>query len=96
MLNAPIRLANKEVFTSASIGIAVAAPRYRKAEDLLRDADVAMYRAKAEGRHRFALFDETLHQDALHLLELEGDLRRAVSRQEFEPFFQPIQRSTKA
>ena len=92
VLNAPIRLANKEVFTSASIGIAVAAPRYRKAEDLLRDADVAMYRAKAEGRHRFALFDETLHRDALYLLELEGDLRRAVVRQEFEPFFQPIQR----
>ena len=92
VLNAPIRLANKEVFTSASIGIAVAAPRYRKAYDLLRDADVAMYRAKAEGRHRFALFDETLHRDALHILELEGDLRRAVARQEFEPFFQPIQR----
>ena len=92
VLNAPIRLANKEVFTSASIGIAVAAQRYRKAEDLLRDADVAMYRAKAEGRHRYALFDETLHRDALFLLELESDLRRAVSRQEFEPFFQPIQR----
>jgi diguanylate cyclase (GGDEF)-like protein len=92
VLNAPIRLANKEVFTSASIGIAVAAQRYRKAEDLLRDADVAMYRAKAEGRHRYALFDETLHRDALYLLELESDLRRAVSRQEFEPFFQPIQR----
>jgi diguanylate cyclase (GGDEF)-like protein len=92
VLNAPIRLANKEVFTSASIGIAVAAPRYRKAEELLRDADVAMYRAKGEGRHRYALFDETLHRDALHLLELEGDLRRAVTRQEFEPYFQPIQR----
>jgi len=92
VLNAPIRLANKEVFTSASIGIAVAAPRYRKAEELLRDADVAMYRAKSEGRHRYALFDETLHRDALHLLELEGDLRRAVTRQEFEPYFQPIQR----
>jgi EAL domain-containing protein (putative c-di-GMP-specific phosphodiesterase class I) len=51
-----------------------------------------MYRAKAEGRHRYALFDETLHRDALFLLELESDLRRAVSRQEFEPFFQPIQR----
>jgi diguanylate cyclase (GGDEF)-like protein len=92
VLNAPIRLANKEVFTSASIGIAVAAPRYRKADDLLRDADVAMYRAKSEGRHRYALFDETLHRDALHLLELEGDLRRAVTRKEFEPFFQAIQR----
>jgi diguanylate cyclase (GGDEF)-like protein len=92
VLNAPIRLANKEVFTSASIGIAVAAQRYRKAEDLLRDADVAMYRAKSEGRHRYALFDETLHRDALHLLELEGDLRRAVTRREFEPYFQAIQR----
>jgi EAL domain-containing protein (putative c-di-GMP-specific phosphodiesterase class I) len=51
-----------------------------------------MYRAKSEGRHRYALFDETLHRDALHLLELEGDLRRAVTRKEFEPFFQAIQR----
>ena len=91
-LNAPIRLGGKEVFTSTSIGIAVAASRYRKAEELLRDADVAMYRAKSEGRHRFALFDEHLHKEAMQLMELEGDLRRAIARNEFVPFFQPIVR----
>jgi diguanylate cyclase (GGDEF)-like protein len=93
-LNAPIRLGGKEVFTSTSIGIAIAATRYNKAEELLRDADVAMYRAKAEGRHRYALFDEHLHQEAMQLLELEIDLRRAISRNEFVPFFQPIVRLT--
>ncbi|HZP65349.1 MAG TPA: EAL domain-containing protein, partial [Rudaea sp.] len=91
-LNAPIRLGGKEVFTSTSIGIAIAAGRYTKAEELLRDADVAMYRAKAEGRHRYALFDEHLHQEAMQLLELEIDLRRAISRNEFVPYFQPIVR----
>jgi diguanylate cyclase (GGDEF)-like protein len=90
VLNAPIRLGGKEVFTSASVGIAIAAERYVKAEELLRDADVAMYRAKSEGRHRYALFDEGLHQEAMRLLELESDLRRAIARHEFLPFFQPI------
>ena len=51
-----------------------------------------MYRAKAAGRQRFALFDEGLHEDALRQLELEGDLRRAVQRNEFEPYYQPIVR----
>jgi diguanylate cyclase (GGDEF)-like protein len=91
-LNAPIRLSGKELFTSASIGIAMAAPHYRQAEELLRDADVAMYRAKSEGRHRHALFDEELHLAAMRLLDLEGDLRRAIARSEFVPFFQPILR----
>ena len=91
-LNAPIRLGVKEVFTSTSIGIALSSTRYAKAEELLRDADVAMYRAKAEGRHRFALFDERLHQEALRLLEVENDLKRAVGRGELEPYFQPIVR----
>jgi len=91
-LNAPIRLGGKELFTSASIGIALAAQHYRKPEELLRDADVAMYRAKSEGRHRFAVFDERLHLEAMRLLDLEGDLRRAIARSEFVPFFQPILR----
>ncbi|MBS0557858.1 MAG: EAL domain-containing protein [Proteobacteria bacterium] len=91
-LNAPIRLGGKEVFSSTSIGIAMAASRYRKAEELLRDADVAMYRAKSEGRHRYALFDEHLHMEAMQLMELESDLRRAIARNEFVPFFQPVVR----
>ncbi|MBW8312452.1 MAG: EAL domain-containing protein [Rhizobium sp.] len=86
----PMRIAGKELYTSASIGIALVDGRYRSPEELLRDADVAMYRAKATGRQRYALFDEHLHEAALKLLELEGDLRRALQRQEFVPHYQPI------
>ena len=89
-LSEPMRIAGKELYTSASIGIALAHERYRNPEELLRDADVAMYRAKAAGRQRFALFDETLHEDALRQLELEGDLRRGLQRNEFVPYYQPI------
>jgi len=88
----PMRIAGKELFPSASIGIALSHERYRNAEELLRDADVAMYRAKAHGRQRFEVFDERLHQEALRLLDLEGDLRRAILRSEFEPHFQSIVR----
>jgi EAL domain-containing protein (putative c-di-GMP-specific phosphodiesterase class I) len=58
----------------------------------LRDADVAMYRAKGRGRKRFEWFDQQLHTEALRLLDLESDLRRALSRNEFEPYFQAIVR----
>jgi len=91
-LREPMRIAAKDLFPSASLGIALSHERYRSAEELLRDADVAMYRAKAKGRQRFEVFDEKLHQEALRLLDLESDLRRAVLRQEFEPWFQPIVR----
>jgi len=91
-LSEPMRIDGKELFTSASIGIAFSHPRYTRPEELLRDADVAMYRAKAQGRQRFELFDENLRAEALRVLDLEGDLRRAVSRGEFEPHFQSIVR----
>ncbi|GMU43521.1 MAG: EAL domain-containing protein [Xanthomonadales bacterium] len=88
----PMRIGGKELFTSASIGIAFSHPRYSRAEELLRDADVAMYRAKAQGRQRFEIFDEQLRAEALRVLDLEGDLRRALARGEFEPHFQAIVR----
>ncbi|HEV8694489.1 MAG TPA: diguanylate cyclase, partial [Lysobacter sp.] len=91
-LSEPMRIAGKELFSSASVGIALSHERYRSPEELLRDADVAMYRAKAHGRQRFEIFDERLHQEALRLLDLESDLRRAIQRSEFEPHFQPIVR----
>lgn len=91
-LSEAMRIGGKELFTSASIGIAFAHPRYTRAEELLRDADVAMYRAKAQGRQRFELFDEQLRAEALRVLDLEGDLRRALARGEFEPHFQAIVR----
>ena len=89
-LNRPFRLGIKELYTTSSIGIAMAAPHYRRAEELLRDADTAMYRAKAEGRQRHALFDEQMRKEATDLQEIENDLRRAMTRNEFEPYFQPI------
>ena len=90
VLDEPIRVAGKELFTSTSVGIAVARPLYASPEELLRDADVALYRAKARGRRRCEVFDEALRREALHQLELEGNLRRALVRGEFEPVFQPI------
>jgi EAL domain-containing protein (putative c-di-GMP-specific phosphodiesterase class I) len=78
------------VFTSASIGIALTTHNYNRPEDLLRDADTAMYRAKASGRARHQIFDSEMHARSLSLLQLETELRRAVDRQEFEIFYQPV------
>ncbi len=89
-LDEPVRIGDKEMFTSASIGIAHAEPHYRHAEELLRDADAAMYRAKAQGRQRHEVFDEQLRTEALRALDLENQLRRAIAREEFEPHFQSI------
>lgn len=77
-LQAPFSLGGQEVFTSASIGIAMNAEDDRP-EDLLRNADTAMYRAKTLGRSRHALFDTAMHKRAVALLQLETDLRRAVT-----------------
>jgi predicted signal transduction protein with EAL and GGDEF domain len=86
----PIRVDNKDLFTSASIGIAYADSHYTRAEELLRDADTAMYRAKARGRQCYEVFDEQLRAEAMRALDLENDLRHALARHEFEPYFQPI------
>lgn len=85
-------VAGRELFPSASIGIALWQPRYRHADELLRDADAAMYRAKARGRDRAERFDEAMRAEAIRLLDLEADLRRAIQRDAFEPYFQPIVR----
>ncbi len=83
-------LDGKEVFTTASIGIALGSADYAKPEDLIRDADTAMYRAKAHGKARYELFDSAMHTRAIALLELETDLRRAVERGDFQIHYQPI------
>ncbi len=88
----PMWIESREVFPSASIGIALWHPRYRKSEELLRDADAAMYRAKRMGRNRSELFDEEMRAEAMRLLDLEADLRRAIIHDTFEPYFQPILR----
>ncbi len=83
-------LGGQEIYPTISIGIAMSSPTYRHAEDLLRDADTAMYRAKAAGRARHAVFDEEMHAVALDMLRLETDLRRALDRNEFFVVYQPI------
>ncbi|MBH8565648.1 EAL domain-containing protein [Nostoc sp. CENA67] len=89
-LSLTFKLSRYEVFMSASIGISWGNKDYEKPEYLLRDADTAMYRAKALGRARYHVFDPAMYQEAIQLLELENDLRRAVERQEFIIYYQPI------
>jgi diguanylate cyclase (GGDEF)-like protein/PAS domain S-box-containing protein len=86
----PFNIGGHEVFTTASIGIALSTPGYERAEDLLRDADTAMYRAKIQGKKRHVVFDKAMHDRAMELLQLETDLRRALSRREFFLHYQPI------
>ena len=89
-LSEPFNLDGYEVFTSASIGVIISDGVPRKAEDYLRDADTAMYRAKEAGKARYEIFDREMHVRNLNLLRLETDLRRALERDEFEIAYQPI------
>ncbi|MCC5598723.1 two-component system response regulator [Nostoc favosum] len=89
-LSLAFKLSRYEVFMNASIGISWGNKDYERPEYLLRDADTAMYRAKAQGRAKYHVFNPAMHQEAIQLLELENDLRRAVERQEFLVYYQPI------
>ncbi len=89
-LKLPFQIGGHEVFVGTSIGIALSSPRYETAEECLRDADTAMYRAKAAGRGSHAIFDREMHRRVVEQLRLESDLRRAVARHEFAVHYQPI------
>jgi diguanylate cyclase (GGDEF)-like protein/PAS domain S-box-containing protein len=89
-LAAPFVVGDKEVFTSASIGIALSNPAYQHAEELMRDADTAMYRAKSLGKSRYEVFDADMRASVMARLELETDLRRALERNELRNYYQPI------
>jgi len=89
-LRLPVSVAGAEVFTSASIGIAVATRADTSPEDLLRHADTAMYRAKDGGRGRYEIFDEDVRSSLRARLELESDLHRALDRRELEIQYQPV------
>src|ERR1041384_8255560 len=89
-LAAPFTIAEKEIVASASIGAVLSEAGGARPEDLLRDADLAMYRAKAQGRARFKLFDVEMRDRARARYELETDLRNALERGEFRLLFQPI------
>ncbi len=89
-LSLPFMLGGREVFTTVSIGIAPSSAEYERAEEILRDADTAMYRAKSMGKARYEIFDKEMHARALNILQIETDLRRAIERQEFYIQYQPI------
>jgi diguanylate cyclase (GGDEF)-like protein/PAS domain S-box-containing protein len=89
-LAAPFNLDGKKIFTSVSIGIALSYIGYDKPEDLLRDADTAMYRAKSLGKSRYEVFDLEMRASVIARLQLETDLRGALEREEFRNFYQPI------
>lgn len=87
---APFQLGHHEIYVTLSIGIATSDMSYRTPEEMLRDADLAMYRAKDRGRSRFEVFDASMRTAAMEQMALEHDLRRAVDRNEFEIVYQPI------
>ncbi|MGH6752595.1 MAG: bifunctional diguanylate cyclase/phosphodiesterase, partial [Bradyrhizobium sp.] len=89
-LRLPFTLQEQEIYVEASIGIALSATGYAAADEVLRDADLAMYRAKALGKSRYEVFDRTMHVQAMGQLALETDLRRALQNQEFILHYQPI------
>ena len=89
-LQTPFALNGHELVITASVGIAVSGPRYDSAEDVLRDADIAMYQAKSRGKAGHVIFDKAMHTLAVTRLKLETDLRYAAVRQEFRLHYQPI------
>lgn len=89
-LTLPFQLGEQEVFTSASIGIALSTKGYEEGEDVLRDAEIAMYRAKASGKAGHQVFESTMRLRQAGLLRLETELRRGVERGEFRAQYQPI------
>jgi diguanylate cyclase (GGDEF)-like protein/PAS domain S-box-containing protein len=89
-LRAPFSIGGREVFTSASIGIAFGHAHYSNPDEIMRDADTAMYHAKSRGKARHELFDKDMQERELDRIGLEGDLRRAVETNDFEIHYQPI------
>jgi diguanylate cyclase (GGDEF)-like protein len=89
-LQSHFNLSGHEVFTTTSIGIALSSTGYDHAEAMLRDADTAMYRAKAQGKACYEVFDKGMHTHAVYVLQMENDLRRALDREELRVYYQPI------
>jgi diguanylate cyclase (GGDEF)-like protein/PAS domain S-box-containing protein len=89
-LSAPFSIGGREVFTSASIGIAFGPAHYTNPDEVMRDADTAMYHAKARGKARHEVFDADMHARVRDRLSLENDLRRAIASNDFEVHYQPI------
>ncbi|WP_407695482.1 EAL domain-containing protein [Siculibacillus lacustris] len=89
-LKAPITLGEREVFLTTSIGVAIFDAATKKEDDLVKDAEIAMYHAKRLGGDRIEVFRASLRQHAVDILAIESDLRRALEREEIKVFYQPI------
>lgn len=89
-LNAPFIIDGKEIFTNSSIGIVLSSNGYFSIDNLIRDADIAMYRAKAKGRGCYAIFDPIVAQEVISASRLENDLKRAIEKEELRVYYQPI------
>ena len=89
-LGKPIAIDGRSLVVTGSVGLALFDQVYERPEDMMRDAELAMYRAKSLGKARAELFHPSLHSHAVHLLTLENDLRHAIDRNELQLFFQPI------
>src|SRR5215204_58145 len=90
VLQPPFTLEEQEVFITTSIGIALNSSTQERAEDLLRHADLAMYRAKHKGKARYEMFEPNMSTEAWRRLQLENELRQALERGEFKVYYQPI------
>ncbi len=87
---APFTIDGQEVVISVSVGIALSSPTYVAAEDVLRDSEIAMYRAKQAGKARCEVFDPAMHAAAVKRLHLESDIRKAIELNEFKVYYQPL------
>jgi diguanylate cyclase (GGDEF)-like protein len=90
VLTQPFRFRGYEIFVSVSIGLVLGSSSYDHPEQLLRDADIAMYKAKASGRGQYQIFDSAMDGEARRRLEIETDLHRALKQKEFRAYYQPI------
>jgi EAL domain-containing protein (putative c-di-GMP-specific phosphodiesterase class I) len=89
-LQAPVSIQGQSLFTSASMGIALSSDHYHQAEELIRDADIAMYHAKAEGRAHHAVFRSSMYHQVIRRAQTENELRHALDHEEFVLYYQPI------
>jgi diguanylate cyclase (GGDEF)-like protein/PAS domain S-box-containing protein len=89
-LSTPFTIEGHQIFTSASIGIVFGSASYQTGAEMLRDADIAMYRAKDQGKNCYAIFDRAMYERTFNLLQLESDLRRAIEHRELILHYQPI------
>ena len=90
LFQSPFKLGQQTIFTSASVGIALSSTGYKDSSQILRDADIAMYRAKDKGKARYEVFDRSMYLETLKTIELESDLRLAIEKNEFVLYYQPI------